>query len=58
MFKKNSITKGDSLELLRKIQDKSISKKLFDNGLCLPSGSNLSINDQIKVVEEIKSFFK
>ena len=41
-----------------KIQDKSISKKLFDNGLCLPSGSNLSTKDQIKVVEEIKSFFK
>jgi pyridoxal phosphate-dependent aminotransferase EpsN len=41
-----------------KIQDKSISKKLFDNGLCLPSGSNLSSKDQIQVVEEIKSFFK
>jgi pyridoxal phosphate-dependent aminotransferase EpsN len=41
-----------------KIQEKSISKKLFDNGLCLPSGSNLSSKDQIQVVEEIKSFFK
>ena len=41
-----------------KIQDKSISKKLFENGLCLPSGSNLSAKDQIQVVEEIKSFFK
>ena len=41
-----------------KIQDKSISKKLFNNGICLPSGSNLSSKDQIQVVEEIKSFFK
>ena len=39
-----------------KIQDKSISKQLFDNGLCLPSGSNLATEDQIKVIEEIKAF--
>ena len=40
-----------------KIKDNSISKKLFENGLCLPSGSNLSEKDQIKVIKEIKSFF-
>ncbi len=40
-----------------KIEDKSISKKLFDYGLCLPSGSNLKKEDQIKVIKEIKSFF-
>ena len=41
-----------------KIKEKSISKKLFNNGLCLPSGSNLTTKDQIKVIKEIKSFFK
>jgi pyridoxal phosphate-dependent aminotransferase EpsN len=40
-----------------KIQDKSISKELFDYGLCLPSGSNLTNEDQLKVIKEIKSFF-
>ncbi len=41
-----------------KIKEKSISKKLFNNGLCLPSGSNLTSKDQIKVIKEIKSFLK
>ena len=41
-----------------KIKKESISKKLFNNGLCLPSGSNLTIKDQIKVIKEIKSFLK
>ena len=40
-----------------KAEDNSISKKLFENGLCLPSGSNLSEADQIKVIKGIKSFF-
>ena len=40
-----------------KAEDNSISKKLFENGLCLPSGSNLSEKDQTKVIKEIKSFF-
>ena len=40
-----------------KIQDKSISKKLFDYGVCLPSGSNLTNEDQLKIIKEIKSFF-
>ena len=40
-----------------KIQDRSISKKLFVNGLCLPSGSNLTEKDQFKVINAIKSFF-
>jgi pyridoxal phosphate-dependent aminotransferase EpsN len=40
-----------------KAEDNSISKKLFENSLCLPSGSNLSEKDQIKVIKEIKSFF-
>jgi dTDP-4-amino-4,6-dideoxygalactose transaminase len=29
------------------------SKELFDNGLCLPSGSNLSLNDKELVVQRI-----
>jgi pyridoxal phosphate-dependent aminotransferase EpsN len=40
-----------------KAEDNSISKKLFENSLCLPSGSNLSEKDQTKVIKEIKSFF-
>ena len=40
-----------------KAEDNSISKKLFENGSCLPSGSNLSEKDQTKVIKEIKSFF-
>lgn len=31
-----------------------VSEKLFDNGLCLPSGSNLSLSDLEKVVSSIK----
>ena len=39
-----------------KIQNNSISKNLFDNGLCLPSGSSLNREDQIKVINEINFF--
>lgn len=35
--------------------DKSISDQLFQQGLCLPSGSNLSEEDQDRVIECIKS---
>ncbi len=28
-----------------------VSEKLFDAGLCLPSGSNMSIDDQMRVIE-------
>ena len=41
-----------------KIKEKSISKKLFNNGICLPSGSNLSSRDQTKVIKEIKNYLK
>lgn len=37
-----------------KIKNNSISKNLFDNGLCLPSGSSLNRENQIKVIKEIK----
>jgi dTDP-4-amino-4,6-dideoxygalactose transaminase len=33
------------------------SERLFDNGLCLPSGSNLSENDLAKVITVIKRAF-
>lgn len=34
-----------------------ISEKIFDKGLCLPSGSNLDISDLERVTEAIKHFF-
>ena len=39
------------------ISDKGdISQMLFNNGLCLPSGTSLSINDQEKIIDIILSF--
>lgn len=35
-----------------------IAEKLFEKGLCLPSGSNLSIEDKDRVKEVIINFFK
>lgn len=35
-----------------------IAKKLFDNGLCLPSGSNLSVKDKDRIKESIDNFIK
>jgi dTDP-4-amino-4,6-dideoxygalactose transaminase len=34
------------------------SEKLFENGLCLPSGSNLTQEDLDRVFEAIKRIFK
>lgn len=34
-----------------------VAEELFDNGLCLPSGSNLSDNDRERITEVIKDFF-
>lgn len=36
----------------------AISEKLFKTGLCLPSGSNMSLNEQLKVIDNIKGIFK
>jgi len=36
---------------------KGVSEELFANGLCLPSGSNLSVEDLERVVSGIKSCF-
>ncbi|UHO39179.1 aminotransferase class I/II-fold pyridoxal phosphate-dependent enzyme [Chryseobacterium capnotolerans] len=35
----------------------NISGKLFDNGLCLPSGSNLSDEDRERISKVIKAYF-
>ena len=35
----------------------SVSEKLFEKGLCLPSGSNLSISDRERIKEVIQLFF-
>ena len=32
-----------------------ISQMLFNNGICLPSGTNLSIDDQEKIIDIILS---
>lgn len=36
----------------------NISEKLFDNGLCLPSGSNLSDEDRERISNVIKAYFR
>lgn len=35
-----------------------VAQKLFDNGLCLPSGSNLSDEDRERIKEAIVELFK
>lgn len=35
----------------------NISEQLFENGLCLPSGSNLNENDKMRISTALKSFF-
>lgn len=34
-----------------------VAEKLFENGLCLPSGSNLSDDDRLRIEKVIKDFF-
>ncbi|GAB6483183.1 aminotransferase class I/II-fold pyridoxal phosphate-dependent enzyme [Bacillus cereus] len=34
-------------------KDKDVSKKLFENGICLPSGSNMTDEDQRRVIQAI-----
>ena len=36
--------------------ERPLSSKLFEHGLCLPSGSNLTINDLECIVSIVKSF--
>jgi dTDP-4-amino-4,6-dideoxygalactose transaminase len=34
-----------------------VAEELFENGLCLPSGSNLSEQDKTRIQTEIRAFF-
>jgi dTDP-4-amino-4,6-dideoxygalactose transaminase len=34
-----------------------VSENLFENGLCLPSGSNLTENDKNRIIDVLKDFF-
>ena len=36
----------------------NVSEKLFENGLCLPSGSNLTEEDRVRIKDSILSFFQ
>lgn len=38
-----------------RVRGGSVSKELFDNGLCLPSGSNLARQDQQRVVDILRA---
>ena len=38
--------------------DEDVSRKLFEQGLCLQSGSNLSDQDQDKIISTILSHLK
>ena len=38
--------------------EEDVSAKLFKNGLCLPSGSNLSYQDQARVIDIIESMIR
>ena len=40
------------------IGQEDVSKRLFENGLCLPSGSNLSVNDQNRIIDIISDTIK
>ena len=35
-----------------------ISEYLFENGLCLPSGSSLTSEDKLRIAEVFQKFFK
>ena len=35
-----------------------VSARLFDNGLCLPSGSSLGVDDRNRVIEAVRSVFR
>lgn len=36
----------------------NVSEQLFNNGLCLPSGSNLTVDDVQRVINQIKKIYK
>jgi len=40
------------------VNNEDVSRKLFENGLCLPSGSNLYMNDQKRIIDIILETLK
>ena len=38
-------------------EDRSVSDELFKQGICLPSGSNLSTEDQQNIISKVNQFF-
>ena len=40
------------------INENDISNKIFKECISIPSSSNLTIDDQYKVISEIKNFYK
>ena len=38
-------------------EDRSVSDELFKQGICLPSGSNLSTEDQMNIISKVHQFF-
>jgi pyridoxal phosphate-dependent aminotransferase EpsN len=49
LYEKCEYIKGD---------DRDVSAELFENGLCLPSGSSLSEEDQGRIIDIILSLMK
>ena len=43
---------------LKYISKNDISNKIFKECISIPSSSNLTIDDQFKVISEIKNFYK
>ena len=40
------------------INENDISNKIFEECISIPSSSNLAHSDQLKVISEIKNFYK
>ena len=40
------------------VNNEDVSRKLFENGLCLPSGSNLYMNDQKRIIDIVLETLK
>ncbi|QDQ88996.1 aminotransferase class I/II-fold pyridoxal phosphate-dependent enzyme [Alcaligenaceae bacterium SJ-26] len=38
-------------------ENDSVSQRLFETGFCLPSGSNMNVDQQERVIEALRSFF-
>ena len=54
-IEKEGLIKGKVIDLIHCAGHSApLAKVLFENGLCLPSGSNLSNNDQDRIIGIIK----